>query len=130
MRALETQVAQIVSTSLDGLVPVRVMEQLEPIPKDQLVSVVLETKRQKDTAIINVFENVFKIRLTMHWAENTEQKMNEAGSSIHRGLMNLNAWNENPDVLHFYLSEVKRSIEQDSWLQEYSYNIVAVDKES
>ena len=42
MRALETQVAQIVSTSLDGLVPVcRVMEQLEPIPKDQLVSVVL-----------------------------------------------------------------------------------------
>jgi len=130
MRALETKVAQLVSTSVSNLIPVRVTEQTEAIPKDKLVTVTLETKRQKDSALINVFENIFKIRLSMHFGDNDSQQMEEAGKSLHLALLDRDAWKDESSVLHHSLLEVKRSVKDDMWIQESSYSIVSVDKDA
>ena len=76
-RALETKVAQLIQSKVEGLVEVRTGEQLAVVPKDKLCTVNLDAKRPKDPAFSNVFENTFKIRLSMHYADSTELQMEE-----------------------------------------------------
>lgn len=130
MRALETKVAQAVNSSLAGSVEVRVGEQLETIPKDKVVVVNLDSKRPKNPAFSDVFENIFKIELRMHYADQTEQEMETAGDSIQHGLMTPNLWNTDDTILYHQINESKKFIKENYWMQEFSYLVLAVDKES
>jgi len=130
MRGLETLVGQKIQGALQDSLDVRVAEQLNDIPKDKVCVVNLDTKRQKDPALIDVFENTFKIELRMRYGDATENEMEIAGKAIHFALINPHAWQNNNDVLHFSLQEVKKFISDNYWRQEFSYMIVAVDKES
>lgn len=129
-RALETKVAQLVQSKIDGLVEVRVGEQLAVIPKDKLCTVNLDAKRPKNSSFSNVFENTFKITLMMHYADNTEQEMESVGESIHLGLLDPDNFNDDSNVLHHQVQEMKKVVTDNNWIQEINYLLVAVDTES
>lgn len=129
-RALETKVAQLVQTKIEGLVEVRVGEQLAVIPKNKLCTVNLDAKRPKNSSFSNVFENTFKITLMMHYADNTVQEMESVGESIHEALINPSNFLEDSTVFYHQVQELKKTVQDSNWIQEINYMVLAVDMES
>lgn len=129
-RALETKVAQLIQTNVEGLVEVRVGEQLAIVPKGKLCVVNLDAKRPKNSAFSNVFENTFKVTLMMHYADNTEQEMETIGESILQGLIKPENFKDEPEVLYHQVQEMKKSIQENCWVQDINYMVLAVDMES
>lgn len=130
MRGLETAVAQVVQSALGESIDVRVGEQLATIPQDKVVVVNLDSKKPKNATFSDVFENTFKIQLQMHYADNTEESMENAGKAIHLELIKTDTWANNNDVLFHQVIDSKKSINENSWQQEFSYLVLSVDKES
>ena len=130
MRELETKIAQSIQAVISESIEVRVGEQLATIPKDQVVVVNLDSKRPKNSAFSDVFENIFKIQVKMHYAESSEEQMEQTCRSIHFQLLNPDLWNLDENILYHQVQDTKKQIQENHWIQEITYMVLSVDKES
>jgi hypothetical protein len=125
-KALEQEVADILITSLDGLVPVRTSEQSDTLPEDSLVSVHLEQQTLRMANLTNLFDNRLGIRLKMHYAGNTKAEMDSAGNAIYDALTAVSLAN----TLNAYevkLADIRAQVSDNHWERDYNLEVLRVD---
>ena len=125
-KAIEQEVADILITSLDGLVPVRTSEQSSTIPEDSLVSVHLEQQTLRIANITNLFDNRLAIKLKMHYAGNTKSEMDLAGNTIYNSLTSVSLGN----TLNAYsvkLADTRAQVQDNHWERDYNLEVLRVD---
>jgi hypothetical protein len=125
-KALEQEVADILITSLDGLVSVRTSEQSDTLPEDSLVSVHLEQQTLRMANLTNLFDNRLGIRLKMHYAGNTKAEMDSAGNAIYDALTAVSLAN----TLNAYevkLADIRAQVSDNHWERDYNLEVLRVD---
>lgn len=125
-KALEQEVADILITSLNGLVPVRTSEQTDTLPEDSLVSVHLEQQTLRLANVTDLFDNRLNIRLKMHYAGKTKAEMDLAGNAIYKALTavslagSLNAYGTT-------LADTRAQVSDNHWERDYNLEVLRVD---
>ena len=125
-KALEQEVADILITSLNGLVPVRTSEQTDTLPEDSLVSVHLEQQTLRLANVTDLFDNRLNIRLKMHYAGKTKAEMDLAGNAIYKALTavslagSLNAYETK-------LADTRAQVSDNHWERDYNLEVLRVD---
>lgn len=125
-KALEQEVADILITSLNGLVPVRTSEQTDTLPEDSLISVHLEQQTLRLANVTDLFDNRLNIRLKMHYAGKTKAEMDLAGNAIYKALTavslagSLNAYETK-------LADTRAQVSDNHWERDYNLEVLRVD---
>ena len=128
-REIEQNLADYINTELAGLVEVRTGENADTIPESAMITVHLESQTARESLITNLFNNIFKITLQMHYSDKTEAEMDQAGSSVLNSLISHNL-SADLGVYHAKLEETKSEVRQGMWVREFTLTTIGVDNAS
>ena len=128
-KSLEQEVADILITSLSGLVPVRTSEQKDSLPEDSLVTVHLEQQTLRIPNITNLFDHRINIKLRMYYASATKEQMDTAGNAIDLALTEETLASD-LGAYEAKLADTRSQVADNYWEREYNLEVVRVDTAS